>query len=223
VKLIFEILYFVVCRQELLKWNGWGYRDSGFVVREGSGGIVEFQGQRYPLGSGSVLLPHFTQWVMTRLGANFDRKVDSVLREEPSTEAFPSPVLPPGFIAALEGMEGGVSYSVEGPDRLFRSHGHTLHDIFALRSGCWGRIPDIVIWPESHRSVECLVELAEASGVVLIPFGGGTSVSEALSPPDLNQEPRPIASLDTSQMNRILGVDEVNLSVTAQAGIIGKS
>jgi hypothetical protein len=43
-------------------------------------------------------------------------KVDSVLREEPTSEAFPSPNLPQGSIAALEEMEGGVSYSVERLD-----------------------------------------------------------------------------------------------------------
>jgi alkyldihydroxyacetonephosphate synthase len=39
------------------------------------------------------------------------------------------------------------SYSLDGEDRLFRGHGHTLHDIVTLREGSFPRIPDIVIWP----------------------------------------------------------------------------
>ena len=32
-------------RQDVLKWNAWGYRDSGFFVNEK--GIMEFAGRRY--------------------------------------------------------------------------------------------------------------------------------------------------------------------------------
>jgi len=37
-----EIVF--TCRQELLKWNGWGYKDSKFVVNKN--GQVEFTGER---------------------------------------------------------------------------------------------------------------------------------------------------------------------------------
>jgi hypothetical protein len=43
-------------RQELLKWNGWGYQDSKFVVENG---IVSFTGNRYVIafrGVNSCLL-----------------------------------------------------------------------------------------------------------------------------------------------------------------------
>lgn len=41
----------------------------------------------------------------------------------------------------------GLSHSLEGDDRLFRAHGHTLAEIFILRQGMFPRIPDIVVWP----------------------------------------------------------------------------
>lgn len=40
-----------------------------------------------------------------------------------------------------------ISFSLDGVDRLIRSHGHTLHDIFVLREGIFERIPDVVVWP----------------------------------------------------------------------------
>ena len=40
-----------------------------------------------------------------------------------------------------------ITFSLEGMDRLFRAHGHTLHDVAHLRSGTFPRIPDIVVWP----------------------------------------------------------------------------
>jgi alkyldihydroxyacetonephosphate synthase len=91
-----------------------------------------------------------------------------------------------------------VTFSLEGADRLFRAHGHTLHDIYYLRTGNFPRIPDLVVWPECHDHVVHLVELAKTRGLVIIPFGGGTSVSEALTCPE--NEKRSILSLDTSQM-----------------------
>jgi FAD/FMN-containing dehydrogenase len=51
---------------------------------------------------------------------------------------------------------------------------------------------------ESHDAVLNLVRLAEEHNIVIIPFGGGTSVSKAVSCP--REESRTILSLDTSQM-----------------------
>ena len=40
-----------------------------------------------------------------------------------------------------------VTFSLDGRDRAFRAHGHTLQDIATLRVGQFPRIPDIVVWP----------------------------------------------------------------------------
>lgn len=41
----------------------------------------------------------------------------------------------------------GIAHSLDGEDRLFRAHGHTLAEIFTLREGMFPRIPDLVVWP----------------------------------------------------------------------------
>ena len=56
--------------------------------------------------------------------------------------------------------------------------------------------------------------------VVLIPFGGGTSVTGALLCPE--DETRMIVSLDMSQMHRILWVNPDNLTACVEPGIIGQ-
>lgn len=41
--------------------------------------------------------------------------------------------------------------------RLVRSHGQTLNEILSLRKGepwRYGRIPDLVVWPQSESDVE---------------------------------------------------------------------
>ena len=37
-------------RQEVLRWNGWGYKDSGFCI--GDDGVVQFIGKRCVLTGG---------------------------------------------------------------------------------------------------------------------------------------------------------------------------
>lgn len=60
------------------------------------------------------------------------------------------------------------------------------------------RMPDLVVWPESHDDVVFIVNEAAKRDIVLIPFGGGTSVSWAVACP--KDEKRMFVSLDTSQM-----------------------
>ena len=55
-----------------------------------------------------------------------------------------------GFVSDLKNTV--ITHSFEGMDRLFRAHGHTLHDIAQLRAGEFLRIPDIVVWPGDFYS-----------------------------------------------------------------------
>jgi alkyldihydroxyacetonephosphate synthase len=78
----------------------------------------------------------------------------------------------------------------------------------------------MVVWPKSHDDVMKIVDLANHHNVVIIPFGGGTSVSQALL--CLAHEVRMIVSLDTSQMNRILWIDDKNWTACIEAGKVGQ-
>ncbi|CAC5367619.1 AGPS [Mytilus coruscus] len=169
-------------RQEVLKWNGWGYKDSKFKVNKD--GQVEFTGERYKLsGQTMPILDHKTP-----------------AQPELTAKDIQAPIKNEDFIGDLR--RTGISNTDDCQDRLFRAHGHTLHEVFLLREGKFKRIPDLVVWPNSHNEVVKIVELCCKHNVVLIPFGGGTSVSFALECP--SEEQRMIVSLDTSQMVFVL-------------------
>ncbi|XP_071523561.1 alkyldihydroxyacetonephosphate synthase, peroxisomal isoform X2 [Panulirus ornatus] len=201
-------------RQELLKWNGWGYKDSKFVVSKDKDYFVSFTGNRYKIGN--MVLPHFSSWVKETLGVNFDDCTPP--QPPPQAQDLPQPNVQQEFLDEVQNL--GITHSLDGEDRVFRAHGHTLAEIFTLREGMFPRIPDLVTWPKNHSEVEKLVDLACRHQVALIPFGGGTSVSGALLCPE--EESRMIVSLDTSQMCRILWVDKKNLTARIEAGIIGQ-
>lgn len=198
-------------RQDLLKWNGWGYQDSGFVAKEG---VIHFIGKRYPVGE--TELPYLTEWAKDTFNLDLNKK--NLPQSLPSHNRYPQPKIVDQTLELIQNL--GVEYSLEGIDRLIRAHGHTMHDVFTLRESFFDRIPDIVMWPKCHEDVERIVAFADENDVVIIPFGGGTSVSGAVTCP--GNENRAIISLDTSQMNRILWVDRDNLVACCEAGIIGQ-
>ncbi|XP_054578770.1 alkyldihydroxyacetonephosphate synthase, peroxisomal isoform X2 [Eptesicus fuscus] len=174
-------------RQEVLKWNGWGYNDSKFIFNKK--GQVELTGKRYPLSG--MILPTFKEWIENTLGVNLEHKTTSKASLSPSDT--PPSIVNEDFLHELK--ETNISYSQEADDRVFRAH------------AC-------------HDDVVKIVNLACKYNLCIIPFGGGTSVSYGLKCPA--DETRTIISLDTSQMNRILWVDENNLTAHVEAGITGQ-
>jgi len=60
---------------------------------------------------------------------------------------------------------------------------------------------------------------SKPADVCVLPYGGGTSVSEALLCPE--EEERMIVSLDMKMMNRLLWVDRESLMACVEGGIVG--
>ncbi|XP_014257150.1 alkyldihydroxyacetonephosphate synthase [Cimex lectularius] len=202
-------------RCDVIKWNGWGYNDSKFVV---DNGVIIFTGKRYPIGE--VELPYFTEWVQKVFDIDLNQR--NIPASIPPPEAYPDSKIPDEFTNLLGSK--GISWSKDGFDRLVRCHGQTLHDIYSLRQGLKEgiipKIPDVVVWPETHEDVIEIVNLAEKFGVVIIPYGGGTSVSGASTCPEF--EDRSICALDTLLMNGIKWLDPQNLLICCQSGIMGQ-
>ena len=81
-------------------------------------------------------------------------------------------------------------------------------------------MPDLVVLPERRQEVELLVPAARAHGVCLIPYGGGTNVTEALRCPA--DERRSIVSVDLRRMNRVRWIDPVDRTACIEAGATGR-
>ena len=104
------------------------------------------------------------------------------------------------------------------------SHGATLREVYALRYGRFERYVDVVIYPATTDHVCKIVELAVQHNVILVPYGGGTNVTQALWLKKNNDEhmKRMVVSLDMSRMSKILWVDKDNMIACVQAGIRGQ-
>ncbi|XP_076305894.1 alkyldihydroxyacetonephosphate synthase, peroxisomal-like [Tachypleus tridentatus] len=201
------------CREDVLKWNGWGYNDSKFLY-DSHKDVICFTGTRYPLANKKF--PLFKTWIKNVFGITDDYHCKP--KVEIKTKDLPAPVVNKAFLRDIKNLK---IFCTDNPQkRLFRSHGHTLRELFMLREGNFKRIPDLVVWPTSHDDVVEIVKIANKHNVVIIPFGGGTSVSGALECP--MDEKRMIVTLDTTEMNKILWIDKKNNTTQVQAGIVGK-
>ena len=74
--------------------------------------------------------------------------------------------------------------------------------------------PGIVVRPGSIEEISAVLQLANNSRTPVIVRGGGFSMTGFLQPPGQ------AIVLDTRRLNRVLDIDEENMTVTAEAGVI---
>lgn len=191
----------------------WGFADSGFTIDDQ--GDVSFRGSRYAI-SGTVMAD-FLPWAR--------EVVDAPLRPDDFHDssyptAIPARVGNTAFEAAIAEVLDDDQVETDERVRLRHGHGHTQEDMWAIKYGRVARVPDMVVRPSSEAQVERIVALAGQHGVCLIPYGGGTNVTEALRCPE--DERRCICSVDMRRMNRVLWIDPANRVACIEAGANGR-
>lgn len=190
----------------------WGFADSRFVINDA--GDVTFTGNRYPI-SGQVL-PSLLPWAREMIRA--DLAPGDIHASQYPTPA-PIRIRNEAFETELAKIVGAVHVTTEDRIRVRHGHGHTQEDMWAVHFGRFDRVPDVVVRPATTHEVEQIVDAARRYQACLIPFGGGTNVSDALR--CRTDEMRCIASVDVSRMNRVIDVDRENRVATIQAGATG--
>jgi alkyldihydroxyacetonephosphate synthase len=193
--------------------DAWGFRDTSFAILPN--GNATLTGARYQLAG--MELPELVPWVKRTLQTSFERT-------DANVGVYP-PAVPPARPnaefqrRAIERL--GVEWVSGDPLlRLRRGHGHTLEEIYAVRHEGIARVPDLVVFPAGDADCKALVQLAKECNVVLVPYGGGTCVSEALRIPA--EESRSIVAVDMRRMNRIRWIDPVNRIACIEAGAVGR-
>ncbi|KXJ71502.1 hypothetical protein RP20_CCG020408 [Aedes albopictus] len=197
-------------RQDLIRWDGWGYKDSRFVY---DGKDCFFSGDRYPMGKGARL-NRLRDWVINYFEVDPATQMAAV--SEP--KVYPEPVRCVEFLDGLKSLE--VEFSEDGMDRLMRCHGQNLEDFENLKNHSFPKIPDLVVWPRCHEHVVKIVSLAGDHNVALVPVGGNSAVSGASTTPDV--QGRTVAVVDMTQMNRMLWLNKENLTACFEVGIVGQ-
>jgi alkyldihydroxyacetonephosphate synthase len=179
-----------------MRWWGWG--DDG----------VSFTHEDKP-----ALAP----FLRRALDVDVTRVVD-----QPATFAalrVPELSLSPELATALEQAVSPDHVSTDPLDRVTHARGKSLRDLVRHRRGDLGRLPDVVVRPADEEQVAAVMRAALEADAVLIPFGGGTSISGSLEAPE--QEQRTVISLELSRLSRVLAVDAPSGLARVEVGAFG--
>jgi len=193
----------------------WGYADTRFEF-DGPRS-VQLTGSRYPLAG--ISLPHLIPFVESVISLPF---TPDEMEPEVPQRGIPEPILSSEFSDALRQALPPDRIVTDDGVRLAHSHGQvSVAEIYRIiYHGPPPRVTDVVAYPQTEEEVRALIALATEHNACLVPYGGGTNVSGALTLPQ--DEARTILSVDMRGLDRILSVDEENLTATVQAGIAGK-
>ncbi len=108
--------------------------------------------------------------------------------------------------------------SIDQEDRLRHARGQSFPDWIAMHGGDFEVFPDGVAFPESTADVEVLLKLASEHDLIVIPFGGGTSVAGHINP---QKGSRPVLTIAMSKMAQLIDLDNESQIATFGAGTQG--
>jgi len=200
--------------RDVISTQSWGFEDTTFAVD--SSGAITVTGDRYP-GLSGERLPDLLPWFRKVIGIDFPLEPGEAHFDLPSV---PDPRPADAFLAEIRKSLDQGQITTDPAIRLRHGHGHTVSEINAVRTNGFPRVPDYVVFPSDENEVSEIVRVAVHNGVVLMPYGGGTNVTEALR--CLPYEERPIVSVDMSRMDRIEWIDPANRMAKIQAGAAGR-
>ena len=191
----------------------WGFNDSGFELTGEK--TVTFSGNRYEV-SGTTM-PDFIPYIESVLGIDFDKEDQiSPIDTKPTQPSN----LDHEFFQQIKNSFNEDRYTVDDLERLIHSHGQeTFKDVYKVLYDSIERNVDLVFYPETEEEVSKLVALAVKFNVCIIPYGGGTNVTRALTIPE--NEKRSVISMDMRRMSKIEWINKEDRRVCVQSGITG--
>jgi alkyldihydroxyacetonephosphate synthase len=127
--------------------------------------------------------------------------------------------LPDEARARLVELLGEDNVRTDRESRLRRAGGKSYLDLLRRREGDASDAPCAVVLPGTTEEVAALLAACSELGVVVVPFGGGTSVVGGLAGVDADD--RPSIAVDLSRMSSVQEVDVPSSLVTVGPGMRG--
>ena len=193
----------------------WGFKDSSFIINDDNS--ITFTGARYD-GISGERLPYLIPFVTKVLDTDINK--DPYFKEV-KKKFVSERTLNKSFIEEIESSFEKDKLSIGDDERVLHSHGQNSPDeVFKVLYDKLEKFTDLIIYVETEEDVVLLINLAKKHNVCLVPYGGGTNVTNALQLP--KNETRMIVTVDTRRLNKIISIDQKNLLVEVEAGITGK-
>ncbi len=124
--------------------------------------------------------------------------------------------LPERHIKNLSSIVGKENVRSDTFSRTRAAYGSGMLDALRLRKKIIENIADVVLCPRNQKDVETIVKYCDQHRIPLYVYGGGSSVTRGM------EAVKGGVSLDMSvHMNKVLSFNEVNHTITVQAGMWG--
>ena len=127
--------------------------------------------------------------------------------------------LPDPTRAALVDLLGEENVHTDRTARLKRAGGKSYLDLLRRREGDASDAPDAVVTPGTTEETAALLAACARLEVVVVPFGGGTSVVGGLA--GIDPDDRPSIAVDLSRMASLQALDVPSSLVTVGPGMRG--
>ncbi|HLF29348.1 MAG TPA: FAD-binding oxidoreductase [Anaerolineae bacterium] len=175
-----------------LRWWGWGRLDQSYDLSQ---------------------RPNFWPLLKDRLGVSSKAISPPV---DLRAIALPDSRLSPQDLSDLSRIFGEDAVCVDRLSRVLHAYGKAYRDLVRIRRGDISHPPDAVVFASDEAQIAELFIRATKKGWQIIPFGGGSSVTGGVEPAS-----QPTLTLNLTRLNRILAIDRISHTATAQCGICG--
>ena len=132
---------------------------------------------------------------------------------------LPAARLPADAHARFVALLGADRVRDDAYERAFHALGRSYHDLLSLRAGDLSVAPDAVLYPRSGEEVLSVLSAASEMAIAVVPYGGGSSVVGGVSAGTGTF--KSVVTVDLSAMDRLIEIDAVAQTATAEAGIYG--
>ena len=126
------------------------------------------------------------------------------------------PGLDPAHREAIAAIVGTDNISDSDYDRVRYGHGKSLDENVALRAGRVEHIPDLVVHPRDKDDVTAIVGYCVEHAIPVIPFGAGSGVVIGS-----RADRGGVVLVMRTHMNKLLHLNERNMTATVQPGLMG--
>ncbi len=116
----------------------------------------------------------------------------------------------------FQSIVGTENVGLDDFSRLSVAYGKTMYDLLRLRKGIVENIPDAVIYPRNKEEIEKIVAYCSKHLIPIYVYGGGSSVTRGV------ECMKGGISFDIRRhFNKVISLNEIDQTITVEAGISG--
>ncbi|MBD3255256.1 MAG: FAD-binding protein [Candidatus Lokiarchaeota archaeon] len=119
------------------------------------------------------------------------------------------------IIAELSNIVGKQNVSSKPIDLFAYTQDTSLITLNWLMLGKIAGLPDLIVWPETTQQISEIMKFANSHKIPVVPYAEGSGVVGGAIPV------RGGIVLDVKKFNRIISINDKNLTITVEAGING--